>query len=202
MTLVETITKALKDRLARQDQVSMAVSGGSSPIALYQALSAQDLDWARVAITLIDDRRVAPDHADSNQKLIADTLLQGPTKAASFIPLEDWPQSRIPDIGILGMGGDGHFASLFPAMLDDAAFDPAAFDPAASPAIITTPPMGNPLHPRISMNLAMILNIPLRLLMVIGDEKITVLRKAQSGQDYPITRLLAHDGTTITHDKI
>ncbi len=60
---------------------------------------------------------------------------------------------------------------------------------------MTTPPMGNPLHPRVTMNLAMILAIPDRVLMVIGDEKKTVLQQAKNSQDLPITRLLAHQGT-------
>ena len=198
MTLIDTITAQLSDRLQNQDRVSIALSGGSSPVALYQGLSQKDLDWARVDVTLIDDRDVPPDHPDSNQKLIAETLLQHLASQANFIPLQDWPNDQIPDIGVLGMGTDGHFASLFPAMLDDA----MAFDAKAEPCVMTTPPMGNPLHPRVTMNLAMILAIPDRVLMVIGEEKKSVLQQAENGQDLPITRLLAHQGTNVTHEKI
>ena len=198
MTLIDTITAQLSDRLQKQDRVSIALSGGSSPVALYKSLSQKDLEWARVDVTLIDDRDVPPDHPDSNQKLIAETLLQHLASQANFIPLQDWPNDQIPDIGVLGMGTDGHFASLFPAMLDDA----MAFDAKAEPCVMTTPPMGNPLHPRVTMNLAMILAIPDRVLMVIGEEKKSVLQQAENGQDLPITRLLAHQGTNVTHEKI
>ena len=117
---------------------------------------------------------------------------------AQFIRLQDWQEGHFPDIAILGLGTDGHFASLFPAMMDDA----GAFDPAADPAIITTPPMGSPLHARITMNLSMILAIPNRVLMVIGEEKKAILSAALNGADLPITRLLAHDGTQIYHERV
>ena len=198
MTLIETITAQLSERLQKQNRVSIALSGGSSPVALYEGLSEKDLDWSRIDVTLIDDRDVPFDHQDSNQRLIAETLLQDKASQATFIPLQNWPKRQIPDIGILGMGTDGHFASLFPAMLDD----PMAFDAKAEPCVMTTPPMGNPLHPRVTMNLAMILAIPDRVLMVIGDDKNTVLQQAENGEDLPITRLLAHQGTSITHERI
>ena len=198
MTLIDTITAQLSERLQTQDRVSIALSGGSSPVALYEGLSKKDLDWPRVDVTLIDDRDVPLDHPDSNQKLIAETLLQNKASQANFIPLQDWPEGQVPDIGVLGMGTDGHFASLFPAMLEE----DMAFDAKAKPSVMTTPPMGNPLHPRVTMNLAMILAIPDRVLMVIGDDKKTVLQQAENGQDLPITRLLAHHGTNVTHERI
>ena len=198
MPLLDQIKTALSEALAEKGAVCMAVSGGSSPVALYQALSQVELDWASVTITLIDDRRVPSDHPDSNQRLIEETLLQHKAAAAHFVPLEAWPEQSIPDIAILGMGGDGHFASLFPAMMESG----EGFDPKAEPAILTTEPQGNPSHPRITMSLSMILAIPFRVLMVIGDEKKDVLAAAQSGQDLPITRLLAYDGTTIVTERI
>ena len=117
---------------------------------------------------------------------------------AQFIRLQDWQEDHFPDIAILGMGTDGHFASLFPAMMGDA----MAFDPAADPAILTTAPMGSPPHARITMNLSMILAIPNRVLMVVGDEKKAILSAALNGKDLPITRLLSHDGTQISHERI
>lgn len=198
MTLIDDISHAIGDGIERNGKVTLALSGGSSPVALYQGLSAQDLDWSRVTVTLIDDRLVPPDHTDSNQKLIRQTLLQNKAVAAHLISLQEWPADDIPDIAVLGMGVDGHFASLFPAMIED----DHAFNPGARPAVITTPPMGNPLHARITMSLSMILAIPDRVLMVVGDEKETVLRDALNGADLPVTRLLAHGGTRITHERI
>ena len=198
MTLIDDIASALGDRIDRNGKVSLALSGGSSPALLYQGLSACDLDFARVTVTLIDDRLVPSGHDDSNQKLIREMFLKDRAMAAQFIPLQDWPADQVPDIGILGMGVDGHFASLFPSMIDDG----AAFDAEADPAIITTAPMGKPLHPRITMNLPMILAIPCRVLMVIGEEKKAVLHEALNGADLPVARLLAHGGTRITHERI
>ena len=80
--------------------------------------------------------------------------------------------------------------------------DERAFDLTADPAVITTAPMGNPLCARITMNLSMILAIPHRVLMVVGEEKRAVLSAALNGTDLPITRLLAHDGTQISYERI
>ena len=198
MTLIDEIATSLEAGLSKSDEVGIALSGGSSPVALYEGLSSIDLDWARVRVTLIDDRLVPADHDDSNQKLVRKTFLRGKAGKATFIRLQDWSGRNHPDIAILGMGKDGHFASLFPVMMGD----PKAFHPAADPAIITTAPMGNPLHPRITMNLSMILAIPHRVLIVVSEEKKAVLNSALSGADLPITRLLAHDGTQISFERI
>ncbi|MDC1121188.1 6-phosphogluconolactonase [Alphaproteobacteria bacterium] len=184
--------------LAAKGKVSLALSGGSSPVDLYRLLSSVEFDWARVSITLIDDRLVPADHPDSNQWLIAKTLRQNNAADAVFIPLEDWPDNEIADIAVLGMGSDGHFASLFPSMLDQS----QAFDPAAHPAIIRTPPQGIPKHPRITMNLAMIRAIPCRILLVVGAEKQALLSAARSTTDLPISRLLEHDGTHIFTESV
>ena len=198
MKLIGDITACLRDSLTKTEKVSIALSGGSSPVALYEELSKIDLDWARVCVTLIDDRLVPPNHHDSNQKLVRKTLLRGKAGMAQFIRLQDWPKGHLPNIAILGIGTDGHFASLFPAMMHDA----RAFDPASEPAIITTPPLGNPFYERITMNLSMILAIPYRVLLVVGEEKKAVLSAARNGADLPITRLLAHDGTKISCERI
>ena len=198
MTLIDEIVASLEASLSKSGEVSIALSGGSSPTVLYEGLSSIDLDWARVRVTLIDDRLVPADHDDSNQKLVRNTLLRGKAARAEFIRLQDWPEGNLPDIAILGMGTDGHFASLFPAMMDDE----RAFDLAAGPAVITTAPMGHPLCARITMNLSMILAIPNRVLMVVGEEKEAVLNAALNGEDLPITRLLAHDGTQIYHERV
>ena len=198
MTLIGEISAFLEASLSKTGEVSIALSGGSSPIALYQGLSSLDLDWTRVHVTLVDDRLVPAHHSDSNQKLVRKTLLRGKAGMAQLIRVQDWQEDHLPAIAILGTGTDGHFASLFPAMMGGA----MAFDPAADPAILTTAPMGNPPHARITMNLSMILAIPYRVLMVVGDKKKAILRAALNGKDLPITRLLSHDGTQIFYERI
>ena len=198
MKPIDLMQNEMAETLAAKGKVSLALSGGSSPVDLYRLLSSVEFDWARVSITLIDDRLVPADHPDSNQQLIAKTLRQNNAADAVFIPLEDWPDNEIADIAVLGMGSDGHFASLFPSMLDQS----QAFDPAAHPAIIRTPPQGIPKHPRITMNLAMIRAIPCRILLVVGAEKQALLSAARSTTDLPISRLLEPDGTHIFTESV
>ena len=62
MPLLEDIITQLEICLTRKGEVSIALSGGSSPIALYEAMSSHAMDWSCVTVTLIDDRRVPPDH--------------------------------------------------------------------------------------------------------------------------------------------
>ena len=93
------------------------------------------------------------------------------------------------------MGEDGHFASLFPAMLEA----DLAFDPHAAPRVISTVPMGNPKVSRVTMNLSMILGIQTRILLIVGERKKSTLQKALAGFDLPITRLLDHDGTRVVY---
>ena len=189
------MAEALDRCIENNHGASIALAGGSSPIPLYRELSTQAIDWHRVTVTLIDDRKVPPNHQDSNQRLVKETLLQDRAASAKFIGLEEWPTNQSSDIGILGMGEDGHFASLFPAMLEA----DLAFNPEAAPKVISTVPMGNPKVSRVTMNLSMILAIQNRILLVFGEKKKLTLQKALAGVDLPITRLLAHEGTRIVY---
>ena len=76
MTLLDLIHTKMQETLTSKGKVSLALSGGSSPVALYEELSTYDLDWSKVTLTLIDDRQVDADHPDSNQLLISQTLRQ------------------------------------------------------------------------------------------------------------------------------
>ncbi|MBW8315700.1 MAG: 6-phosphogluconolactonase, partial [Hydrogenophaga sp.] len=75
--LAEHIASALRTAISARGQASLAVSGGKSPIPLFEALREQDLDWSKVTIVLLDERVVPRDHADSNTALVARHLLQG-----------------------------------------------------------------------------------------------------------------------------
>ena len=194
MDLADELAETLDSRIASNSVASIALSAVRVQLP-YQDLSMKAIDWHRVTVTLIDDRKVPSNHQDSNQRMVKETLFRGRAASAKFVGLEEWPTNQSPDIGILGMGEDGHFASLFPAMLD---ID-LAFNPEAKPKVISTAPMGNPKVSRFTMNLSMILGIQTRILLIVGERKKSILQKALAGFDLPITRLLDHDGTRIVY---
>ena len=124
MDIVRLICENLNSSIKKTGVASLVLSGGSSPISIYEELSHIDIPWSKVQITLVDDRLVNPNHVHSNQKLIHDHLLKNKAKKARFYPLTEDLFSKfnikIPfDVNLLGMGEDGHFASLFSDMINE-----------------------------------------------------------------------------------
>ena len=98
-------------------EVLVAVPGGSTPRACLTLLGQQDLPWPHIAVTLTDERDVPRDHPDSNFGLLRDTLFAGQALTERFVPLNKDAVSstqHLPLVTLLGMGEDGHFASIFP----------------------------------------------------------------------------------------
>ena len=194
MNAVNKITASLATAIAERGKASFVVPGGSSPFGIFSALVNGDysafVNWSKVTITLVDDRLVPNDHQDSNHKLIRSQLLVGPVAAAQLLPLTaDGFDKKIDlpfDVMLLGMGSDGHFASLFPSMVGKAAMTLSTV-----PAIIETGPQGNPLWPRISMNLSMILRSRLVVLLVRGPGKKDVLDAAKTDRSLPVHHLIS-----------
>lgn len=187
--LATDIRHGLEAALAARESASLVVSGGRTPVPLFRLLRATPLDWSRVYVTLADERWVEPDDAASNEGLVRRELLQDGAARARFIGLkngaaspqqgaaETWQRlSRIPrpfDVVVLGMGEDGHTASLFPG---SPGID-VALDPAAPPGCVS---MSAPVAPnaRLSLNLAALVQARRLLLHIGGAKKWEVYRAA------------------------
>jgi len=128
--LAEDMASALRQAVLRRGRALLALSGGRTPGLVFEALCALEVDWGRVTMTLTDERWCPPNHPDSNERLVRAHFLLGAAGNARFIPLyggEESPELGIAacearlealelpfDVVYLGMGADGHFASLFP----------------------------------------------------------------------------------------
>lgn len=195
--LLQLITKLLETKSG----LCIAVSGGKSPIGLFDKLSQQDIDWKRITITLVDERFIAIDNQDSNENLVKMHLLQNKAREARFIGLSntnmaidsvvDHLNANMPeiDIAILGMGEDGHTASIFPCCNElEAASDLST----TKRYIITNPTTAN--YQRIGLNMSALIKIPHLVLSINGNKKLEVLEKALKVQNKqpPIGLLLSN----------
>jgi len=180
----------------------LAVSGGRSPVAMFERLRYRPVRWESVTVTLVDERAVPPDHADSNAGLVRAHLLREAAAKAAFVPLIADAQEaatparavarlnqayRQPDVIVLGMGEDGHTASLFP---DAPELQTALTEPA--PGYLVTHPSMAP-HARVTLNLAALLAAERVFLAVAGAAKVEVLGRARQGPTpaLPVSIVLA-----------
>ena len=193
------IAELLTVRLEQQDDASLVVSGGSTPLDCFAALSNTPLDWDRVQVLLSDERWVDPGHDDSNERLARERLLVDQAAAASLQPIyaaDATPEQRCEELqdplprlpfaaALIGMGTDGHFASLFP----DAANLDLGLDVDSGRLYIPVTTSASP-HPRISMTLAGISRSDEIVLLMFGEEKRDVFNAAkQMSNGYPVSRL-------------
>lgn len=196
----ERIAALLANRLDNQNKAAIVVSGGTTPGQCLSALSRTPLDWSRVQVVLSDERWVPADHKDSNEKLVRETLLVEEASEADLLsvfagdmsPDErcDALQDPLPELpfacSLIGMGADGHFASLFP----DAQQLDQGLDVESGRLYIPVTTAASP-HPRISMTLAGISRSDEIVLLFFGEEKLAVYRQAlESTNGFPVSRLL------------
>lgn len=196
------IASTLDKRLDHQPEAALVVGGGTSPAQCFAALAATPLDWERVHVVLSDERWVPEHDADSNTKLVRDTLIQGEAATARLLPIYDSLvsveqrseslQDIIPFLSFpfacsfLGMGEDGHFASLFP----DAENLDVGLDVEGDKICIPVHTTASP-HARWSLTLAALSHSDAIALLFFGDAKRQVYETAkQSRNTYPVSRLL------------
>ena len=170
--------------------VAISVPGGSTPFPILAELAHAPLDWSRIAVWPGDDRIVEESHAASNVGRIR-ALLE--PVGARIVPLAE--QAQPPHFALvwLGMGGDGHIASLFPNT------DPRADD--ALPLRRLTP---DPLPPeapfdRLSLTMPALLDSDRLLFVIRGADKRALFDEAAAGDnDLPVARLLAAARQPVT----
>jgi 6-phosphogluconolactonase len=192
-TLVVAFSQRIADLLANaiseKNSATLVVSGGSTPLPLFQALSSIELDWSKVTITLADERWVDNTDAASNEKLVRENLLQNKASSANFVPLktqdedasnavealtQTFTEVGLPfDVVILGMGEDGHTASLFPCSEQIE----AGLDVNSPAMLIATQPTTAP-HQRMSFTLRALVSAANVFLHLTGEKKKAVLLDA------------------------
>ncbi len=187
-TLADDLAAELDSALEQRAIASLALSGGRSPRQVLPRLAAAPLRWSDVAVTLSDERCVFKTDTDSNAAMVRSNFLEQGAGKASFHPL--WTQDIYIEAGLkaathelrkmvwpldvvyLGMGEDGHFASLFPS--DDI----AKFNTKSSPVVAGRAP--SPPHQRISLSLSTILKTRHLFLHVTGNTKRATFEYART----------------------
>ena len=190
---------ALREAIEDRGEASFMVSGGSTPEPLYKALSNVDLDWESVYVALVDERWVDFEHDKSNEAFTVKHLIQNKAAVANLVGMKNsaetaadgladcesaYQQLAQPfDVTILGMGSDGHTASLFPhAQGLDEALDVDA-EPLCAAIIAKQSEVTGAITERMTLTLAGLLRSKSLVLLITGDEKLAVLRAAQAGTD-------------------
>ena len=184
------VADRIEAEVRRPGAKRIAFTGGSTPLKVLALLAARDLDWRAVTIALTDDRCVPDDHPASNFGKIAAAL--GST-GAQFERLVEGADVAPFDLVWLGMGEDGHVASLFPTMH-------ALVRPGAT-VIATTPVPLPPEAPydRLTLNAKALKATGEVILVVTGASKRALIEDVLAGNDrYPVAQFLHGDGPPVT----
>ena len=202
---VAALARTILQRVAKQKGIAIGVSGGSTPQPLYEMLATppQSDVLAAAAITwvLVDERYVPAGDPQSNARMIRSTLfrnglpaghrfldfdtsLDDPGKTAARFE-EQWQSLGIDrlDIVTLGVGGDGHTASLFPGtpVLDEEGVAAAVYVPRLE-------------QWRVTLTMPVIQAANLRIVLAVGESKAAVIRDVAAGVDHPVTRAMSGEG--------
>lgn len=209
--LVSKVVDLLSMAIEQHGSASLVVSGGRTPKDFFHLLSQEFLDWSKVTVTLADERWVDADHKDSNEKLVQENLLINEACVARFVALKNSATSAqagetsidqdLSAIGrftlvILGMGDDGHTASLFPG---SEALN-MGLDMESGRQCLAVQPLDAP-HERMSMTLPRLLDSEQIIVHIRGENKGKVLAMADAGDDrfeLPIRAVLQQTKTPVS----
>ena len=186
------IHAALEAHLQRHDQACFIASGGSTPQRCYELLSEMALPWERVRVTLTDERVVPVTDPSSNEGMLRRTLLQHNAAAAEFVPVQKDSLNAVPRplaCALVGMGEDGHFASLFPDN-PDLAGAIAPYNPSACLPVTTA---ASEL-PRVSLSLAYLLQCETIFLLALGQTKRAIIDQPAG---FPVAALFQQARTPV-----
>lgn len=192
--LCEVVSANLQEAIDARGSASLVVSGGSTPLPFFKVLSQAEIDWSAVSVMLADERWVPFDHADSNARFVQENLLVDRAAKANYISLYcdgmeaedalgelerrvaalDKPLSVV----ILGMGEDGHTASLFPKT---AGLEEALSLQTDQQVAVMRP--SNVPQVRVSLTRQVLINSRFRYLHITGEAKKQVLQGALQEDD-------------------
>jgi len=202
--------------LQENKRASFIVPGGTTPAPVFKNLSRSTLDWKNISVALSDERWLTADHLQSNQKLIAETLLINNAKSAQFVAMKNTSHTALEglqeccndykslvqpfSLTMLGMGGDGHIASLFPDCKEiGKALDLNNKELCTSIDASGCPVAGD-FPERMSLTLSAIINSQLIILLVTGEKKLDVINAAIEKYQptvYPVSALLHQQNAPV-----
>ena len=208
----DDIANALADALARKDRARLLLSGGTTPAPVYARLAEHPLEWVRVEVGLADERWLSPQDRDSNAWLVRENFLKL-AEGAHFDPLVRVGKplaecvhdanllashSQPACLAVLGMGNDGHTASLFPGSKD---LELALHSSQPYAALDATGcPVANDWHLRITLTPHGLASVGNRLLLLRGQQKLDVLAAALESGDvhqYPVLAAINAPGNKL-----